>query len=1646
MSDTLLLADEVPTMEKRRALADMLASAAAIGGAGQAALRYAALSSRFDPAAALRAVGLAESAADDTHALTMRVAVAAQLADACDTRLWHPKWIMRAAPRARILEELQPAIAEHVAWRRSFILKRREEADRYSLQICCAVLGQAQFAPEAVERTLAATSTGQRKATAAQITRLRRLLRGLTFAAPIGPSTQYIDAVRAALAAAMREPEPERELTAHFVGRERELAALRRSLKQQWAAPGTQVPFAYVSGMGGSGKSTLLARVRATERRGGAVCVMLDFDRPGIDGSDPLGLSRDIARQIAEQLGAAAAPLYAAIHTASADVGAGGEQAGRLTLDLVQAIAVVLAKADRRLLLTLDTLESLTVHGDTAAREMLAWLALLRATIHRIAVIGAGREVDPALFAGSIHPLPLDGLPDDKARAFLARRKIAGAAAKQVLAMAARNPLLLELGVRAILRKKGRTGLAARPEAEPEVRSAQLYRLILSRISDEAARRLAHPSLMLRAIDAEVVKAVVFPALELPAPADGEVEAALRLLAAQGWLVEEADGRLRHRAILRGVLLDLQIAESPVEARALFDRAAKWHADRQERDLALYYRLQAMRWAPTPPRVTADDAALIDPALDRELPEAARAVLAAARAGQPMPAGDDGAPAGDTAGVAGAFDAKAGEELLLATRARNFAEAAAMLARISDLSGVDDTGPVSAAAIEALWRGGDWDRARILLARRQAALGQVEFALAPHETLAAAQADMAPAQFRALLRQARSWGETVAEAAGRARGDPAWQTAEMLLAAEGFAVPADGFGAAVLALWTGEAPGAAALPALRAMVAAASGAAGGETAPPDGADSHAAIAALLLGDPHHAQLIRSKMLALTQAQIEQALARATASMEALPQVGVYAVDEIDRRGLLAVFASELSQTSGDADFAEISLAVGRRAATIAGHWSYGDPPAGWRHTAGGSPSAGATAPSPTDPSPLAAPLAMAARGELQPFALATPQETSTMDPDIIAAAAEESRSRLSAMPGDMREAARAAVDKGLIEPGQFGLGAGAEVFDSPLEASENPFPLEAIVLLTGRPPMLVTNDKVVIDAIARNAMDISLPMLTTAAIEGVEGFLPSIGRIEFLNHRMQWGGTGFVVEGGSGDRRRVVTNRHVAKLVAQRARDGSGIFMRSAAGPAYKAKIDMREEFGGIAGGDRECMVEKVIYLADDTEADCALLEIVTTSQFAPSPLPLASARAQVDELVAAIGYPAYDDRNEVAPMRQYFGDIFNVKRFAPGLVTQSQPGALLMHDCTTLGGNSGSPLVSLTQKAVVGLHFSGRFGQANSAVSVETLRQLQTGRLFAVTETMPALEEMPADREHTATDLADRKGYDPAFLGTKGLRVDPPGMDTATVADLAKPSDALPGRPNELRYTNFGVWYSAARRQPRFTAVNIDGERSKRIKRTVPDVWYFDLRIARELQLGKAHFAGDVDRGHLVRREDPAFGRHAQRAADDTFHYTNCALQHAVFNRGHALWNGLEAYILGSARTQGFRACVFTGPILAPDDPALGIEDIAVPREFWKIIAMPGADGKGLHATGYLLSQGDLIRKLLEDRTDTTPGGNEAASEGFVLGEYRTFQIAIANIETATGLRFPALAAADPLAACANEAISPVTYAPIETLEGIVL
>jgi hypothetical protein len=247
--------------------------------------------------------------------------------------------------------------------------------------------------------------------------------------------------------------------------------------------------------------------------------------------------------------------------------------------------------------------------------------------------------------------------------------------------------------------------------------------------------------------------------------------------------------------------------------------------------------------------------------------------------------------------------------------------------------------------------------------------------------------------------------------------------------------------------------------------------------------------------------------------------------------------------------------------------------------------------------------------------------------------------------------------------------------------------------------LEAIVHIEARPAILIQDGH------------FFPPPAEWQNLEGqrdqIETTFKSVGRIEVFNHpTYEWVGTGFLVGENV-----IMTNRHVAEIFCKR-----GCLGRWEIEPEMTAKIDYVEELGSLASA--EFSLSSVIGI--HPTFDMALFSaepISSTGINPPQPLKISSRPPGnlVGGSVYCVGYPAWDGRrNDPEIMRKIFSNIFNVKRFQPGKV-MSYSGAkkILTHDCSTLGGNSGSCVVDLDSNQVIGLHFGGRYLEGNSAVAL---------------------------------------------------------------------------------------------------------------------------------------------------------------------------------------------------------------------------------------------------------------------------------------------------------------------------------------------
>jgi len=276
---------------------------------------------------------------------------------------------------------------------------------------------------------------------------------------------------------------------------------------------------------------------------------------------------------------------------------------------------------------------------------------------------------------------------------------------------------------------------------------------------------------------------------------------------------------------------------------------------------------------------------------------------------------------------------------------------------------------------------------------------------------------------------------------------------------------------------------------------------------------------------------------------------------------------------------------------------------------------------------------------------------------------------------------------------------------------------------------------------------------------------------------------------------------------------------------------------------------------------------------------------------------------------------------------------------------------------------------------------------------------VLSVEPTVHATAPAPSSPESIDPNYGTRGGYDADFLG-----ISLPLPNLTAGAELASPP---------LPYHHFSVVMHRRRRLALFTAVNIDGGSADQPRRE-RDAWILDPRLPVTEQTGEDVYRdNDLDRGHLVRRLDPAWGPQSVAAVDDTFHFTNCTPQHHEFNAGRTQWLGLEDYVLQNAVTSGLKVTVLSGPVLDDADPAY--RGVSLPLQYWKIVAMVRTDGTP-SVTAYLLSQ----RSLLDEFRTERPSGQ--LPESFSYGGYRTFQVPVRRVADLTGLDLAAYVAADPL------------------------
>ena len=262
--------------------------------------------------------------------------------------------------------------------------------------------------------------------------------------------------------------------------------------------------------------------------------------------------------------------------------------------------------------------------------------------------------------------------------------------------------------------------------------------------------------------------------------------------------------------------------------------------------------------------------------------------------------------------------------------------------------------------------------------------------------------------------------------------------------------------------------------------------------------------------------------------------------------------------------------------------------------------------------------------------------------------------------------------------------------------------------------LETIVR-EGRPALPIQENRVNLEGAFQDVAAKTIVERLKGAIPIIEPLVPLVGRIDVDNYptSMPYLGTGWLVARGL-----VVTNRHVAELMA-RADNGKFRFRPGRFGEDLRVSIDYRHELRSNAKAVRR--VRRVLWIEADTGPDIAFIEVEESGDGSqPFFIPLSAQNAQPGKEVVVVGYPARAPAHIVgdqAWMDRIYGGEYDIKRIAPGLMGADNRG-WATHDCTTLGGNSGSAVVDMESGRAVALHFAGLYMIENYAVPAATIRK----------------------------------------------------------------------------------------------------------------------------------------------------------------------------------------------------------------------------------------------------------------------------------------------------------------------------------------
>lgn len=305
--------------------------------------------------------------------------------------------------------------------------------------------------------------------------------------------------------------------------------------------------------------------------------------------------------------------------------------------------------------------------------------------------------------------------------------------------------------------------------------------------------------------------------------------------------------------------------------------------------------------------------------------------------------------------------------------------------------------------------------------------------------------------------------------------------------------------------------------------------------------------------------------------------------------------------------------------------------------------------------------------------------------------------------------------------------------------------------------------------------------------------------------------------------------------------------------------------------------------------------------------------------------------------------------------------------------------------------------------------------------------------------------------DYAGREGYDPRFLGVEVSLPSVRGADAANLYTVGQyrdffnefrdvpeinTDDQVATDPFILHYHHYSLAFDTKHFMCAWTASNCDyrdvmRQDARNRGELGGENWRLDPRVPPTLQLADKDVyapAKRIDRGHIVRREDNAWGEAGDEtdyANSDTYHYTNCTPQHEAFNQEnpqnrdktpdfrysdlgvHGVWGAFESAVEKQLKAGGGKAIILAGPVLTDfldvRNWATGL--VSTPKRFWKVVIVPESRRRNpkLLAYGYMFDQTDVVKRF-----------GLTYEERLTLPEFEGHRKTLQAITDMTGVVFP--------------------------------